>query len=184
MWYHPKLHYRLLELKNWNRIATYGSYATTSSASRCGRMYYFWTSRWKWYVLYGVLCFLPQNDNTLLCFSFLDNLSIQCIEIFNKFIISLTAVQMSSWSRDIFLPRVLSQIETLPSLARSGRNSDLISTTRLIAGYLKAFLLMSNMNKGQGKSKTNLHSFLVTQLTTKEIRRCFVGKCKTIIICK
>jgi hypothetical protein len=113
----------------------------------------------------------------------LDNLSFQCIELFNEFVNSLTAVQMSSWSRDIFLPRVLSQIETLPSLARSGRNSDLISTTRLIAGYLKAFLIMSNMNKGQGKSKTNLHSFLVTQLTTEELRRCFVGECKTIIIC-
>lgn len=127
--------------------------------------------------------FLFQYDQLSLFFSSLDHLSLDCTKIFNSFIASLTTVHISSWSRDIFLPRVISQIEALPSLARSGRNSDLIATVRLISGYLKSFLIIGNMKKGTGKIHANLHSFLVTQLTTKEIRQCIVGKYKKALSC-
>lgn len=123
--------------------------------------------------------FLFKYDQLSLFFYCLDHLSLDCTKIFNSFIASLTSVHISSWSRDIFLPRVISQIEALPSLARSGRNSDFITTVRLISGYLKSFLIIGNMKKGTGgKINANLHSFLVTQLTTKEIRQCIVGKYK------
>lgn len=112
-----------------------------------------------------------SNDHT-----FADNIRAKSTIIFNNFLVSFTPSSLSLWAKDTMLPRAISCIETLPSLSRSGRESELIAAIRLVTAYLKALIMIGTRSDKSEKSASHLRSFIVTQLATEEIRQYFVGK--------
>ena len=80
------------------------------------------------------------------------------------------------WSKSIkeyVVPRIVSLVESLPSLAKSGRESELSSVMQLITGYL---VLVADGEKNKSFPKNVLSKYISHQLTQQSVRRCLVGK--------
>ncbi len=77
------------------------------------------------------------------------------------------------------MPRITSLIETLPSYAKSGRESELCRTMKLISGYLMTASDEDAKSSGKKKkvkaSKTILSKYLSHKLTKDPVRQCLVG---------
>jgi len=77
------------------------------------------------------------------------------------------------------VPRITSLIETLPSYAKSGRESELCRTMKLISGYLMTAsdedAKSSEKKKKVKASKTILSKYLSHKLTKDPVRQCLVG---------
>lgn len=71
-------------------------------------------------------------------------------------------------------PRVVTLIESLPNLAKSGRESELSNVMKLVSGYLVNVTMVEKKNLRSDQQfllKTLSH-----QLTRRSTRQCLVGE--------
>ncbi len=96
----------------------------------------------------------------------------KCKEIISKYRNNFGIVEWNQNTKTIIIPRIVSLIESLPNLTKSGRDSELSYVMKLITGYLT--LLVDG--KDTSFSKSVLSKYLAHQLTEESIRQCLVGK--------
>ena len=96
----------------------------------------------------------------------------KCKEIMSIYRNNIGIVEWNQNTKTIIIPRIVSLIESLPSLAKSGRDSELSYAMKLITGYLTLVV----DGKDTSFSKSVLSKYLAHQLTQESIRQCLVGK--------
>ena len=82
--------------------------------------------------------------------------------------------------KEYIVPRIIALVETLPSYAKSGRESELCCTMKLISGYLIT-ACDENDNSSQKTrrakaSKTVISKYLSHKLTKDPVRQSLVGE--------
>lgn len=81
--------------------------------------------------------------------------------------------------KEYIVPRIVALVESLPTYAKSGRESELCCTMKLISGYLMTASdenANSSQNTKRAKtSKTVLSKYLSHKLTKDPVRQCLVG---------
>ncbi len=82
-------------------------------------------------------------------------------------------MEWSNLIKEYVSPRITSLVESLPSLAKSGRETELLSAVKLVTGYL---VFASNSGeKKKSFSKDILSKFVSHQLSQAPVRQCLVG---------
>ena len=117
----------------------------------------------------------------------LDVLSTQCNAIIQSYRQFQGDREWNNHIREYIVPRITSLIETLPSYAKSGRESELCRTMKLISGYLMTAsdedAKSSEKKKKVKASKTILSKYLSHKLTKDPVRQCLVGTLKHLFSC-
>lgn len=108
----------------------------------------------------------------------LETLAKECNIVLRDYRNSLGENEWNKIARNVVIPRVVNLIQTLPSYAKSGRESDLSSNMQLVSGYLLSFAEdESSDGHSDTISKTMLSKFLFQKLVSnKTVRQCLVGR--------
>jgi hypothetical protein len=99
------------------------------------------------------------------------------MEVFNLYQLKLNECVQNDNSTSIdqhtIISRVLEIIQSLPSIARSTRESDLRMNMKLISGYITVICRMKISTKRGGKVS---HDYLLRKMMKNPYKQCLVGE--------